>query len=97
MNIPGFDAELSLAPTMGIYRGKAVFGRSGTAGVTPAQTVGFSTSPFLVTTRCCQWSPIVGRFVCTSRAHPPWVECRCIRTTTFPVILCRDPVLSSNL
>ena len=27
MNMPGFDAELSLSPTMGIYRGKAVCGR----------------------------------------------------------------------
>ena len=26
MNTPGFDAELSLGPTMGIYRGKAAFG-----------------------------------------------------------------------
>ena len=26
MNAPGFDAELSLGPTMGIYRGKAAFG-----------------------------------------------------------------------
>jgi hypothetical protein len=29
MNIPGFDAEASLGPTMGIYRGKAVFGTFG--------------------------------------------------------------------
>ena len=35
MNIPGFNADLSLGPTLGIYRGKAVFGRSGTAEVLP--------------------------------------------------------------
>ena len=26
MNTPGFDAELSLGPAMGIYQGKAAFG-----------------------------------------------------------------------
>jgi hypothetical protein len=38
MNMPGFDAESSLGPTMGIYRGKAVCGRfpsEGSGGVRP--------------------------------------------------------------
>jgi hypothetical protein len=38
MNMPGFDAESSLGPTMGIYRGKAVcdrFPSEGTRGVMP--------------------------------------------------------------
>ena len=35
MNMPGFDAESSLDPTIGIYRGNAVFGRSGTGEVLP--------------------------------------------------------------
>ena len=38
MNIPGFDAESSLGPTLGIYRGKAVLGRfpsEGSGGVIP--------------------------------------------------------------
>jgi hypothetical protein len=38
MNIPGFDAEASLRPTMGIYRGKAVFNglpSEGGGGVMP--------------------------------------------------------------
>ncbi len=38
MNMPGFDAESSLGPSMGIYRGKAVFGRfpsEGSGGVMP--------------------------------------------------------------
>jgi hypothetical protein len=29
MNMPGFDSESSLGPTVGIYRGKAVRGKSG--------------------------------------------------------------------
>jgi len=37
MNMPGFDAESSLGPTMGIYRRKAVFGRLGTVEVLPMQ------------------------------------------------------------
>lgn len=39
MNMPGFDAESSLAPTIGIYRGKAIFGRSGTGEFLPMQHV----------------------------------------------------------
>jgi hypothetical protein len=37
MNMPGFEAESSLGPTMGIYCGKAVFGRRGTGEVLPMQ------------------------------------------------------------
>lgn len=36
--MPGFDAEASLGPTLGIYRGKAVLGRfasEGSGGVMP--------------------------------------------------------------
>ncbi len=38
MNIPQFNAESSLGPTMGIYLGKAVYGRfpsEGSGGVMP--------------------------------------------------------------
>lgn len=38
MNIPGFTAETSLSPNMGIYRGKAVSGEfpsEGSGGVMP--------------------------------------------------------------
>ena len=38
MNIPGFDAESSLGPTIGVYCGKPVFGRfpsEGNGGVMP--------------------------------------------------------------
>jgi hypothetical protein len=35
MNMPGFDAESSLGPTMGMYRGKAVFGSLGSKEVMP--------------------------------------------------------------
>ena len=35
MNMPGFDAESSLSPTVGVYRGRARFGRSGSGEVLP--------------------------------------------------------------
>jgi hypothetical protein len=35
MNLPQFNAEASLGPTLGIYRGKAVYGRSGAVEVLP--------------------------------------------------------------
>ena len=42
MNIPGFDAELSLGPTVGTYRGKTV---SGSGGV--MLQLGFQSDPDL--------------------------------------------------
>ncbi|MEO6561931.1 MAG: hypothetical protein ABIN99_02640 [Nitrosospira sp.] len=38
MSLPNFTAELSLGPTVGLYRGKAVFGKfpaEGSGGVMP--------------------------------------------------------------
>jgi len=46
MGMPGFNAELSLRPTMDIYRRKAVFGRfpsEGSGGVMPQ--LGISSDP----------------------------------------------------
>jgi hypothetical protein len=49
MNMPGFNAEASLGPTMGIYLGKAVFGRfpSESSGVTPQFRFQFQSDPDL--------------------------------------------------
>src|SRR5436305_8185099 len=50
MNIPGFDAEASLGPTLGMYRGKAVHSRISGGfvarldAVKPQQLVGFGTT-----------------------------------------------------
>jgi hypothetical protein len=35
MNLPQFNAEASLGPALGMYRGKPVYGRSGAAEVLP--------------------------------------------------------------
>jgi hypothetical protein len=93
VNMPGFNAESSLVGSSGTYRGNAAFGSPGGIGVLPAQ---FGPGGFFQTMRCCQWSPIVGRFVCVSRRHTPWQQCRCIRTSTFPVILCDDIVVATE-
>jgi hypothetical protein len=48
MNMPGFNAESSLGPTVGIYRGKTVSGRfplEGSGGVMPQ--LGFQSDPDL--------------------------------------------------
>ena len=48
MNMPGFDAESSLGPTMSIYRGKAAYGRfpsEGSGGV--MLQLGFQSDPDL--------------------------------------------------
>jgi hypothetical protein len=96
MNMPGFNAESSLGTNEGVYRGMAGFGgNTGAIRVAPAQLGPLS--GLFETTRCCQWSPMFRRFVCSSRRHPPWVHCRCIRTLTAPVIICDDPVISGNL
>jgi len=47
MNMPGFDAESSLGPTMGIYRGRAVFGSLGSGGVMPQFRFPASSDPDL--------------------------------------------------
>ena len=89
MSLPGFLAEASLRPASTTYRSAAA-GRAPTGLVSPAQ-VGHEV--FLVTTRCCQYVPSFGRFVCTERRHPPFVQCTCHRLMFGPVIICQDPVI----
>ena len=97
MNMPGFYAEASLDPTMGIYRGKASFGRSGMGEVAMQQ---LGTSSFLgrfgLTMRCCGYAFGFG-FVCTTRIVSPLEGCECMQNFFgYPVIICRPPVLSPN-
>ena len=95
MSMPGFHAEASLAPNRDTYRTGAFFGVS-EKGVSASALAGWGrgTSSLLVTTRCCQWSSTVGRFVCTSVTHYPGVQCECIRTVAGPLIVCHEPVLT---
>lgn len=95
MNMPGFDAESSLGPTMGLYRGKAFFGRLGTSEISMQQ---FGLPPvgrFGVTIRCCGYSTWLHRLVCTTRVVSPLEQCGCERDFFgHPVIICRPPVLA---
>lgn len=98
MNMPGFNAESSLDPTMGIYghiSGKVGFGGSCMSEVSMQQ---FDTSSFLgrfgVTMRCCGYSTLLHRFVCTTRIVSPFEQCECDQNFIgHPVIICRPPVL----
>ncbi len=91
MNIPQFNAEASLGPAIGVYRGTA-FGGSGPIQILPSQASNFRFSPFPVM-RCCGYVPSLGRFICTSRQTHPLENCECKRGFLgYPVILCRDAV-----
>lgn len=90
MNLPGFRAEASLGPAGTTYR---TAGRGLDAGgVSPAQQ--FRVGHFLVTKRCCQYVPSLGRFVCVERRHQPWVQCQCHNAMFGPFITCKDPVIT---
>ena len=103
-NMPGFTAEASVGPTIGVYRRSAVFGRSGIVEVSPMQGLSAlrkltqaDLSEFLTLNpiiRCCQYSPRLGRFVCASRVQPIGYHCECIRTLDFPVIVCSPLVFA---
>lgn len=84
--IPGFNGEASLSPTIGTYRGKAGFGGSGKAEVSPMQAFpAFFTTHFQNTLRCCSW--FFGRLYCTTY-QVPFGNCKC--QNGFPV--CTPPV-----
>jgi hypothetical protein len=106
MNIPGFDAESSLGPTMGIYRGKVVSGRLGTGEVLPMQEFLASSTlrrnldlPFLGSTvlrrtiTCCR--PVVGPFgthpLCKTYEVPFFEDCKCL----FGAPVCTPRVLQN--
>lgn len=86
MNIPQFNAEASLGPTMGVYRGKTGHGRSNSAQVLPSQNLSFGS-----VMTCCRFVPGLGR-VCTSRQTHPLEYCECITTSLGPIIICRNAV-----
>lgn len=93
MNIPGFNAEFCLGPASPIYRAKKMFG--GSQGEVLMQQL--SATPFLgrldLTMRCCGYSTLLRRFVCTTRSVSPLEHCECRRDYFgHPLIICRPPV-----
>jgi hypothetical protein len=89
MRMPGFDAESSLGPAMGVYRGHAAFGNSGDGGVLPVQDVmaSSSISPQLNAGlvgfpwpkfRCCKYSRFAKAVVCAESVQLPNAQCQCV-------------------
>ncbi len=92
MNIPGFDAESSLGPTMGIYRGKAVFARLGAVEISPAQEFlgssvrsrnldllslgGATVLTWPIIKRCC--GRVDGQLRCRDFPVLPFHDCECL-------------------
>jgi len=89
MRVPGFDAESSLGPAMGVYRGNAAFANPGAGGASPAQ--GFMGPPGaslqrnaglfrfpLPKLRCCKYSNFAKAIVCVEQAHSPLEQCQCV-------------------
>lgn len=96
MNMPGFGAEASLGPAAGTYRGRTIRGGSGTGDVS-MQFFGASSfaSRFGFTIKCCGYSTLLRRFVCTSRSVSPLENCECQQDIFgHPLIFCRPPVAS---
>jgi len=104
MKMPGFSAEASVKPNLGIYRGSAVASNSRMDRVLPMQELlssevlsqhldfGLLGSVWPVI-RCCRYAPMLGRWICVSRVHSPLEQCQCLSGAFGPVIICRPPVL----
>jgi hypothetical protein len=74
MNMPGFDAESSLGPTIGIYRGTTAIGRLQMDEVTPSQNLDSSFFRFGRSITCC----LVGRHPpCVTFVVPVFLNCEC--------------------
>ena len=95
MNMPQFNAEASLGPSIGTYYGGPGYGRADGTRIVPSQTFGrLDVFPLM---RCCGYVPSLGRFVSTSRRAFPFENCQCRRDIFgYPIILCEGPVLSSD-
>lgn len=103
MNIPGFDAESSLVPSIGSYRATAGFGASGAVDGLSIQSAAMASAfglrlgnVTLRPIRCCRWVPAYHRFVCTERLVSPFDQCTCNDGVFGPVITCLPPILSDR-
>ena len=87
MTIPEFTAEASLGPTVGLYRGKVLFGNTRGAGVSPTQQstagslLGFR--PWQQQAHCCCFGSD-GLLHCAYWWVPPWYDCETLRNVNCP-------------
>jgi hypothetical protein len=95
MNIPSFNAEAALSPTLGVYRRQPVFGGSA-QGEVSMQQFGHTLLPGLFKMRCCRWAPAFRRFMCTERTVFPTENCTCYAGEFGPVIACKPPVFTDG-
>lgn len=90
MNIPQFNAEASLGPIMGIYRGKTVAGGPERSEISMQQFGGLSAIWYRL--ECCGYSQLLHRFYCISQIVSVFDRCKCRRFPNGPIILC-DPLV----
>jgi len=92
MNMPGFDAESSLGPTIGLFRGKAGFGGSSMGELFMQQfRSSFFGGRFGTPLTCCS----ADSHFCTTRTVSPFERCKCGHGFDGePIFICSPPVLS---
>src|SRR4051812_14143733 len=92
MNIPGFNAESSLGPSRGMYRGKAVFGGLGAVKSGSGPALAGTMHPALER----GWAGLTPVPQETAFTIPPLVRSKKCTThysgyVTYPMRLCRPP------
>ena len=94
LNMLGFTAELSLGPSMNIYRKQVAFGGSSQSKVYLQQfSASFNFENLLPRIRCCRRDPISYQFVCFEKAYFPWENCYC----SYGVPVCTLPIVGHSL
>ena len=94
MNMPGFDADLSLGPTIGIYGGNVVSSKLDVGGVSMQQFRGsFFGGRFGTPLMCCS----ADSHFCITRNVFPFERCKCGQDFDgAPIFICRPPVFSPD-
>lgn len=90
MNMPGFNAESSLGPTMGTYWGDPQFSASATGEVSMQQfRSSFFGGRFGIRLTCCKADDGTRPLFCRTRTVLPFEQCRCGHDFDgFPIFLC---------
>lgn len=90
MNIPGFNAEITLYPAQGSYHASMRFSGLSIGEVTMQQFSGpFSGGRFGKTLTCCKADDGTRPLFCRTRVVLPFEQCRCGHDFDgFPIFLC---------
>lgn len=90
MNIPQFNAEASLGPIMGVYRGNSVAGGPERSEIS-MQQVGAPSSWFRL--KCCGYSQWLHRFYCITKTVSAFDRCKCRRFPDGSPFIDCDPLV----